>query len=45
VAAYLSRLVRTGRADLTMLRNGNVELRLKNGRIFHLDDEGLMRVA
>ncbi len=45
VAAYVSGLVRKGRADLKMLRNGNVELRLKNGRIFHLDDEGLTRVA
>jgi len=45
VAAYINSLVRKGRADLKMLGNGDVELRLKNGRIFHLDDEGLTRVA
>jgi hypothetical protein len=45
VAAHVYSLVRNGRADLKMLRNGAVELRLKNGRIFHLGDEGLTRVA
>ena len=45
VAACINHLVRKGRADLKMLRNGELELRLKNGRIFHLDDEGLRRVA
>jgi hypothetical protein len=45
VAAYVNSLVRKGRADLKMLRNGDVELRLKNGQIFHLGDEGLTRVA
>jgi hypothetical protein len=45
VAAYINGLVRSGRADLKMLGNGDVELRLKNGRIFHLGDEGLTRVA
>jgi hypothetical protein len=45
VAAYVNGLVRKGRADLKMLGNGNVELRLKNGRVFHLGDEGLTRVA
>lgn len=45
VASYIDSLVRKGRADLKMLRNGDVELRLKNGRIFHLGDQGLTRVA
>jgi hypothetical protein len=45
VAAYVNSLVLKGRADLKMLGNGDVELRLKNGRIFHLGDEGLTRVA
>jgi hypothetical protein len=45
VAAYVNGLVRKGRADLKMLGNGDVELRLKNGRIFHLGDEVLTRVA
>jgi hypothetical protein len=45
VAAYVTSLVRKGRAGLRMLGNGDVELRLKNGQIFHLGDEGLTRVA
>jgi hypothetical protein len=45
VAAYVNSLVRKGRADLKLLGNGDVELRLKNGRIFRLGDEGLTRVA
>jgi hypothetical protein len=45
VAAYLNSLVRKGHADLKMLLNGDVELRLKNGGIFHLGDEVLTRVA
>ena len=45
VTAYVNSLVRKGRADLRMLRNGNVELRLTNGRVFHLGDDGLTRVA
>ena len=44
-AAYVNSLVRKGRAYLKMLHNGDVELHLNNGRIFHLDDEGLTRVA
>jgi hypothetical protein len=45
VAAYVDSLVRKGRADLKMLGNGDVELRLKSGQIFHLGDKGLTRVA
>jgi hypothetical protein len=45
VAAYINSLVRKGRAELKMLGNGDVELRLKNGQIFHLGDKALTRVA
>jgi hypothetical protein len=37
--------VRQGRADVRMLRNGDVELRLKDSAVFHLGDNGLTRVA
>jgi hypothetical protein len=41
----VGRFVRDDQAGLEMLANGEFELRLATGEIFHLDDKTITRIA
>jgi hypothetical protein len=45
VMAEIARIVEEGRAVMTRLESGVLELRFTTGELFHLGDEGVTRIA
>jgi hypothetical protein len=45
VMAQIARIVEDGRAAITLLESGVLELRFTSGEVFHLGDEGITRIA
>ena len=43
--AHFQQLVRDGRAAWVRLSNGDIELTLHSGEVFHLGDQSVTRVA
>jgi len=45
VMAEIMRIVEEGRAAMTQLESGLIELRFVTGEVFHLGDEGITRIV
>jgi hypothetical protein len=45
VMAQVARIVEEGRAAMTQLESGLLELRFTTGEVFHLGDDGITRIA
>jgi hypothetical protein len=45
VMAEIARIAEDGRAAMTRLESGVLELRFTTGELFHLVDEGITRIA